>query len=534
MERLNIAPDKICGLGQVGIEPATCTRVIDYVRPEGVVVGEDAIVFLDDNKLSHINLNVQDTQLPLRIKNSLCRLGLFTLRDVVFCNEDCIRGHNNIGEKSFNELIVHLKSICVLDKTKSAQFIVFYKLVKRLRSDMLRLKSDKVSYLHIDSVLRKNLSLVRSKIEEKQSIADLIKDKDIANLLYSDEVINSAVEERILSAIRSDDKTGLSKDELCVKLPRSFLHLNKLDSILCKFIREGIVSVQNGLYVPKCESVRDFVKTLESGCRKDMFIAKLNGESTGALCSRYNTTRQTVFNNIQAILKKMPQVNENMYLYWYKTYDFTKQDFIEAFDVEEYVYNYLKLLSKRGKRPISDIRNDELASSELIEKIDAITLSHAAPTVNVQGIVVRRSCAEITLALLQQNHTDKPCSWKTVYQEYCDFCDKNNLDDLRKKRYCFESPKDDVVTRHVLTSSHHHVRYYDMSKYDFSSFFNDIDFKKYKGDLVSSSKIFNNYIDLMKQYDIQSHFELHNLIRKNKQYVPDYVTLCKMPHLKIE
>lgn len=64
----------------------------------------------------------------------------------------------------------------------------------------------------------------------------------------------------------------------------------------------------------------------------------------------------------------------------------------------------------------------------------------------------------------------------------------------------------------ILWTTGRQIRYYNTDKSE--ELIKQLDFHQYKNKEISSKKIFLDYLDLMKDYDVRNEYELHNLLKK--------------------
>jgi hypothetical protein len=71
-----------------------------------------------------------------------------------------------------------------------------------------------------------------------------------------------------------------------------------------------------------------------------------------------------------------------------------------------------------------------------------------------------------------------------------------------------------AVSDHVLWKYGQKLRYYNISAYDYTDLFIGLHLSDYKDIEISTRKFFLEYPELMRDYDIQDEYELHNLLKK--------------------
>ena len=89
------------------------------------------------------------------------------------------------------------------------------------------------------------------------------------------------------------------------------------------------------------------------------------------------------------------------------------------------------------------------------------------------------------------------------------------------------------TSSHLLWIQGRRFRYYPISEQDFAPLLEALDLDRYEDMEISTLKLFRDYPELMKEYDIRDEYELHNLLKKIWPKNGGQVRFKKMPTIEI-
>lgn len=100
--------------------------------------------------------------------------------------------------------------------------------------------------------------------------------------------------------------------------------------------------------------------------------------------------------------------------------------------------------------------------------------------------------------------------FKEMYNDFLDTYCQGKIEKLKNRDY-----ENAIKNRpDILSKLKNTIRYYDIENKDMKKFLTALELTKYKNIEYSSLKIFRDNLDLMKEYDVQDEYELHNLLKK--------------------
>ena len=71
-----------------------------------------------------------------------------------------------------------------------------------------------------------------------------------------------------------------------------------------------------------------------------------------------------------------------------------------------------------------------------------------------------------------------------------------------------------AASNHVLWKHHKKMRYYNIDSYEYDDLFKTLNLNQYNNIEISALKLFRENPEVMREYDIQDEYELHNLLKK--------------------
>lgn len=481
-------------------------------------------IYFIDNDTNLNDIPVKNIQFSARTKNCLADMNIHMISELM--DMDClsILECRNFGKSCWIELLSYLKSVCVFEK------IAVYDNKCHIREITERIYDD-INRVSETVLTNKDIEKALSSISNKQ-----IQKIDSKNGQFPDNIMDKLyVQDKFVQAIRSiikyiiyNSPEGIDKETLVSKLPASFLACNYHDKILENCLRSENIDLWRDKYLYNYPSIIEYIEKLPNTRNAKLMISRLSGKSLDAIGRKYKLTRERIRQIEQKTMNDRPYVYEDRYNKIYMKYDFSCQAFCKFFNVKPYVYYYLSIANghKHGHRSLEDISEDNDLPESIREKWWIL--------MNDEHVL--RKKPSIAKAIMKHYHHDEPCHVSIIYKEYCEICrhygltnkfectnngERSFLECLRKKSY-------------ILCSPGLHLRYTDIQDDDITDLFSSISFEKYTGDCIQALKIFDDYPKLIRTYDIQSGYELHNLMRKYNDKLPDFVSMRRMPLLSVK
>lgn len=305
--------------------------------------------------------------------------------------------------------------------------------------------------------------------------------------------------------------------------------VSDLSFLLENFLNKKILKKEDYSYSLIKPRLKEELEKIKDQNHKDIVLKKLNGRTLESIGSEYNVTRERIRQIIKKEIKKFVITREEeKYKEIFETYNFDCDLFCEFFNVNDYVYYYL-----REKYKMGDNEPSELIDSWNLDKRQLAILKRKYNLISYKGenIVVKK--INILNAILKQS--EKAMEYSEIMNEYNKIIENNNLDIDIISEADFRNI-DSILNRsnYVLCDAGRYYRYYDidaLDEEDVNALQKMLDVEP--GD-YSSEFFFNSNELLMKNIDIKNEYELHNLLRK---YIGNYngkITYSRMPDIFID
>ena len=366
---------------------------------------------------------------------------------------------------------------------------------------------------------------------------DFIGDSTFRKIMksYNEFIMNNNVKlkltsELLLSLIKNIySYEAFNYEQLAEEVAKCNYEVLDLSILLENFLNKKILKKEDSNYSLVKPRLKEELDKIKDQNHKDIILKKLTGRTLESIGSEYNVTRERIRQIIQKEIKKFVITREEeKYKEIFETYNFDCDLFCEFFNVNDYVYYYL-----REKYKMGDTEPSELIDSWNLDKRQLAILKRKYNLITYKGenIVVKK--INILNAILKQS--EKAMEYSEIMSEYNKIIEINNLDIDLISEADFRNI-DSILNRsnYVLCDVGRYYRYYDidaLDEEDVNALQKMLDVEP--GD-YSSEFFFNSNELLMKNIDIKNEYELHNLLRK---YIGNYngkITYSRMPDIFID
>lgn len=366
---------------------------------------------------------------------------------------------------------------------------------------------------------------------------DFIGDSTFRKIMksYNEFIMNNNIKlkltsELLLSLIKNIySYEAFNYEQLAEEVAKGNYEVLDLSILLENFLNKKILKKEDSNYSLVKPRLKEELDKIKDQNHKDIILKKLTGRTLESIGSEYNVTRERIRQIIQKEIKKFVITREEeKYKEIFETYNFDCDLFCEFFNVNDYVYYYL-----REKYKMGDTEPSELIDSWNLDKRQLAILKRKYNLITYKGenIVVKK--INILNAILKQS--EKAMEYSEIMSEYNKIIEINNLDIDLISEADFRNI-DSILNRsnYVLCDVGRYYRYYDidaLDEEDVNALQKMLDVEP--GD-YSSEFFFNSNELLMKNIDIKNEYELHNLLRK---YIGNYngkITYSRMPDIFID
>ena len=239
---------------------------------------------------------------------------------------------------------------------------------------------------------------------------------------------------------------------------------------------------------------------------------RLDGLSLQEIGDKYSISRERVRQILQKLLFKLPPIiEEEKFSDIYSSFDIPEDIFTLVFHEDSRVYNFLDLKYKKGSVDILD----ELARGDYSEEVKRIIEPlYLKKYMNREQLLIH--------TLSKYSETQQYFTLDDMFYLYNSEAEELNLPKL-KVNNSLSLMNNAERYKNVIYSNGKGYRYYSVDIDDdkiakIKEIFTDIEFGCYHMDLI-----FKNHLELMKELEIYSGSELHNLCKTYELVIPDII-----------
>lgn len=323
---------------------------------------------------------------------------------------------------------------------------------------------------------------------------------------------------------------AVSPEELLKFLPAG-TSIRTLKLLLGDLLRREQITIRNNRVLRRWPTALEFAERLPDQRQRELLLARLGGTTLEEAGQCSGITRERVRQLVQKALAGRPWLYEDQYQYLFNHYDFSLDEFCMAFDEPEKTYYYLEMVRPKGERkPIRELLADEAVPVPLRRRAERAVYKQY---VTIGGVRVLKRRPELTDYLVR-TRCRETTSMEEFLQQYQEMLDSLGLGEdpsLVIEARTYENKFN--TSSHLLWIQGRRFRYYPISEQDFAPLLEALDLDRYEDMEISTLKLFRDYPELMKEYDIRDEYELHNLLKKIWPKDGGQVRFKKMPTIEI-
>ncbi len=476
--------------------------VIDQIYSEYKGMEIDSIQYRESDGIYQDDIPMENIgELSVRTYNCLNREGLKNIGDVAKYEYDKLTQIPGLGKKSIDEIIEFLRNNTRVTFNDEQQKKIdgwcecFKKTYDYEENEKLRF---------ITNAIFKNIEEYMSTHSERDdSFGDEILNKDNVKERVKDFVFNYI-----------SDNINVSMEDIKSQLAPVFFEKGIIDDAINKLLLENLIEVEGNLYRKRLTRLTEWIESLKDN-HKETLKARFNGATLEECGELLGVTRERARQIIQKAYKKKPLLHEDDYRYWFEKYDYKEDEFEIIFNENKAVYYYLKEYYKKGKQELEEMTWDNHLNGELYRNLLKI--------LNRQKVVIDGDYVDIKREIICRKLAEVYCSdeertFSDFYNYYMNFLQKNNLEENEKLLFPSERAFEARVadSQYVLLKYGKRMRYYPINEYDIHELVNQLKLDQLKNIEVSTLKIYRDNEELMREYNIEDEYELHNLLKKTQ------------------
>lgn len=278
-------------------------------------------------------------------------------------------------------------------------------------------------------------------------------------------------------------------------------------------------------------TLEEFFKTIPNQQEREMLELRLRGKgkTLEEIGTEYVRTRERVRQLNAKALAKRPNLFEDRYKEQFEKYGIDREDFIYIFNIPQMEYNYLNIAYEQGTLSVEVLMDDTSLSNDIRKRAYQV---HYKDYFTDTEYPVRKRKNSI-LEYIIHTKCKSARSYDEIYADYVDFVSghiNENIDDWLMSESYYSNAISEASNAIVRTGRL--ARYYDYTQYDYENLFDALQLEKHKDIEYSTLKFFDGMPDLMKEYDIQNEYELHNLLKRMTGDKYPSLSFGRMPMLE--
>ncbi|MCI8487015.1 MAG: hypothetical protein HFJ20_08245 [Clostridia bacterium] len=508
--------DKLYSKG-IGIEDINETIKEDYHIGDSTY---DKIVTSLNSFIEDKNINIGLTDLKiLKMINGSFGHKTFLLADLVPIIEQ-----EGYSRENLDKVITELKEQKKLSIKKDMYYIPYsvYELEKYGLSRILIktvLVARNISFDEIDETMREKYHVTPAKNEKiLNAYNKMVIDLDIKKELSKD---------ILFTIIKKDIKTGVvSNDKIKNMLENKRYGLENFEELFKELLDENKIVFENDGYRAAYPRLKEELEKLNKDEKRyDMVMKKLSGYTLEQIGKEYSVTRERIRQIISKEFRKIQHVEEEKYKEFIENYDFKVDLFCKLFDLEEYVYYYLREKCKHGDLKPSELLDDNRLTSEQIE---ILRKEYNIIRYNDENIVA--DTIPILMAYLKRE--DRRVEFDELMTNYNQIITDYNLNlDLIAKEDFRNIDTRLTRTNFILDTIGKSYRYYNCNDVEEEDILELKEMFDIEPGVYSAELFFKDNPLLMKKLDVRDEYELHNLCKKVLGKFDEGIVYSRMPDI---
>ncbi len=490
---------------------ATCENSDGNEQSESMAWRQELVI--DGSVLSR---KASVTVLPVsnRIKNVFFQHGLRTVGDALEYPEEHLCQLRGMGKRALAEwkrfLELHQKSIFVANANGDNPHGPETEERKALVAFMELLSLDH--------------ECIRRFLGEKQG-----EERGMAEKFWEEDAVREAVRNWILARLETKKYDGVSRSDFIQEFPKSVYSAPYFLSLLETLEEEGEIRQRNDMIFRVYPSFTKYLASVDKEKTGNVIALRLQGETLEEVAQKMGVTRERVRQIQKKFFDKMPLMEEGYWISVQKTYgDLTEEDFGAVFQISSSILMLLSLwgcVFPHGRNADDEKRLQNLQRIAQDSEMDESTrrrawarMQEVSPHFYIDGKrIPKKRDALIRYAIRTYCREPKTIAeLKACYDELR----AEVGDEAVSKAFDIDFPylEGYLQSMIALSGGHKRLRYYDILANDYGELLDELDLKSYCNVTLSAQKFFRDYPEVMKQYDIRSGQELHNLLKKLWEY----------------
>lgn len=486
------------------------------------------VLFCDENERYIDDIRIEDISLSVRSLNALENSGYEYASQLLELKIVSLNKVKNLGEKSKGEIIDKLKSIVYIaydeQDTTKVEFI-------NELSKILLLEYEQSLVEYNEEILKKNIySIIKTNLNitdaDKEIIEELIISEEFLCIIYNNNFLINLVKSHIFMFVKK--MAGLVElSHIKKSLPNHLKNSDILKNIIKELIKENRIEQVEGNYRVWYPTLSEYVNSLEDDREKVILYNRFRGKTLEETGKELELTRERIRQLEKKAVNKIPIIREDEYKEKFEKYDWSLELFEYSYNESDFTYGYLKSKYNKGKISPEFMLEDDNIPIQVRLRAEKIIFKDY---IIIGSSRIKKDRHEILDYILRTYCKDDVTSSdlsELYYMFLEDYGLEKDSEIMYPERY-FETTL--ANSKKVLWKYGKKLRYYDFNELNPQKIVEALNLNEFEDVEYSTFKFFNNYSEIMKEWDIRDEYELHNLMKKSFEEGNEYnITLSRMP-----
>lgn len=471
------------------------------------------ILFYDENEGFSDDIKIKDMKLSVRSLNGLNLSGYEYGSQLVELKVVWLSGIKNLGEKCKNEIIDNLKELVHIiydeESTKEIENIkeISKALIEEYEQSLVEYDK-KILKSNINMIIKQNIEVIDSINHE--DINEIISDEVFLKTIYNNIFLSHLVKNHIVRFIKKMCRLS-ELSEIRQSLPNHLKQSGILKTIINDLVESKVIDNVDGEYRVWYPILSEYIELLEVDREKIILYNRFQGDTLEEVGSLLKVTRERIRQLEKKVVKRIPRLREDDYKESFEKYDWTLEQFKYSYNESDLVYGYLKYRYNKGNRSPEDILEDYDISIEVRLRAEKIIFKDY---IMVGSARIKKNRNEI-LDYILRTYCRDGVTYQDVSDLYYMLLEDYGLHEMSEMMYperYFEAKL--ANSKNVLWKYGKKLRYYNFSEMNEQRIVDSLKLREFKNVEYSALKFFNDYNELMREWDIRDEYELHNLMKK--------------------
>lgn len=360
--------------------------------------------------------------------------------------------------------------------------------------------------------------------------------KEIAELLDYEFILSNETEnfeKELLYQVILNERKEINNFILKQKLQNlKIFDMNLLDTCLKELVKDGFVQyTQFGMKI-NFPTAFQYMSQYKEEKFPNMYL-RLQGKTLEEIGGSKGVTRERIRQKCKSEISKIPldKLYESKLKVQFELFDLSEEEFCDVFMIEKEQYSFLKYVYKQQDIKIQKeyLLEDIRLSIEEKERVLSIIDKGFMYIDNHRIRINKISLVGYAVGLFAKD----TIRINDFQDKLIQFCQENELDNI----FEFNDLRalEGIVLRldTILWKYGKSFRYYNVDKELVQSSLQQINFDRYLNQEITTRVIMRDYEEIFERLEICDEYELHNLLYRNEQYLPQNVKCIRMPGVEI-